>query len=158
MIDFRLVRVIAQKELREALRNRWFAAFTAAFVGLALALSALMVSTLGAVFGHTETGLAPDPDCPACRIATTHEREHDHDKALQALERADQRLLQGYDPSVDEEPSLHFALLRKIAERNGLPELSMGMSGDYRIAIAFGATLVRIGTAIFGERESPPTA
>jgi pyridoxal phosphate enzyme (YggS family) len=61
-------------------------------------------------------------------------------------------------PPLDEEPSLHFALLRKIAERNGLPELSMGMSGDYRIAIAFGATLVRIGTAIFGERESPPTA
>lgn len=59
-------------------------------------------------------------------------------------------------PPIDDEPSLHFALLRKIAERNGLSELSMGMSGDYRIAIAFGATLVRIGTAIFGERESPP--
>jgi pyridoxal phosphate enzyme (YggS family) len=59
-------------------------------------------------------------------------------------------------PSVDEEPSLHFALLREIARRNRLPELSMGMSGDYKVAIAFGATLVRVGTAIFGQR--PPAA
>jgi uncharacterized pyridoxal phosphate-containing UPF0001 family protein len=57
-------------------------------------------------------------------------------------------------PPVAEEPSLHFALLREIAQRNGLSGLSMGMSGDYRIAIAFGATHVRVGTAIFGER--PP--
>lgn len=57
-------------------------------------------------------------------------------------------------PPVDEEPSLHFALLREIAQRNGLAGLSMGMSADYRIAIAFGATHVRIGTAIFGPR--PP--
>lgn len=57
-------------------------------------------------------------------------------------------------PPVDEEPSLHFALLREIARRNGLAGLSMGMSDDYRVAIAFGATQVRIGTAIFGER--PP--
>ena len=57
-------------------------------------------------------------------------------------------------PPTDEEPSLHFALLREIAQRNGLSGLSMGMSGDYRIAIAFGATHVRVGTAIFGER--PP--
>ena len=55
-------------------------------------------------------------------------------------------------PPVAEEPSLHFALLREIAQRNGLSGLSMGMSGDYRIAIAFGATHVRVGTAIFGER------
>ncbi len=55
-------------------------------------------------------------------------------------------------PPLDEEPSLHFALLRKIAGRNGLPELSMGMSADYPIAIAFGATIVRVGTAIFGPR------
>ena len=59
-------------------------------------------------------------------------------------------------PPVDEEPSLHFALLREIARRNGLAELSMGMSGDYRIAIAFGATLVRVGTAIFGARQPYP--
>lgn len=57
-------------------------------------------------------------------------------------------------PPAGEEPSLHFALLREIARRNGLAALSMGMSGDYRVAIAFGATHVRIGTAIFGER--PP--
>lgn len=59
-------------------------------------------------------------------------------------------------PPVDEEPSLHFALLREIARRNGLAELSMGMSADYRVAIAFGATLVRVGTAIFGAREPYP--
>lgn len=55
-------------------------------------------------------------------------------------------------PPLDEEPSLHFALLREIARRNGLVELSMGMSGDYPVAIVFGATLVRVGTAIFGDR------
>src|SRR6056297_1395977 len=55
-------------------------------------------------------------------------------------------------PPVDEEPSLHFSLLAKIAERNGLPGLSMGMSGDFERAIALGATHVRVGSAIFGER------
>ncbi|WP_375229638.1 YggS family pyridoxal phosphate-dependent enzyme [Roseobacter sp. S98] len=55
-------------------------------------------------------------------------------------------------PPADEEPSLHFALLRKIAERNGLEGLSMGMSGDFESAIALGATHVRVGSAIFGER------
>ncbi|HGG05875.1 MAG TPA: YggS family pyridoxal phosphate-dependent enzyme [Aliiroseovarius sp.] len=55
-------------------------------------------------------------------------------------------------PPVDEEPSLHFALLAKIAARNGLAELSMGMSSDFERAIAQGATYVRIGSAIFGER------
>jgi pyridoxal phosphate enzyme (YggS family) len=58
-------------------------------------------------------------------------------------------------PPVDEEPALHFALLREIARRNGLSRLSMGMSADYRVAVQFGATHVRIGTAIFGERPSP---
>ncbi|GAB6052427.1 YggS family pyridoxal phosphate-dependent enzyme [Magnetospira thiophila] len=57
-------------------------------------------------------------------------------------------------PPQDEEPALHFALLAQIAERNGLEKLSMGMSGDFPIAIRFGATSVRIGTAIFGGR--PP--
>jgi PLP dependent protein len=57
-------------------------------------------------------------------------------------------------PPLDEEPSLHFALLAKIAARLGLSELSMGMSGDFASAIAFGATYVRIGTAIFGAREA----
>ncbi|MFC6688861.1 YggS family pyridoxal phosphate-dependent enzyme [Jhaorihella thermophila] len=56
-------------------------------------------------------------------------------------------------PPVDEEPSLHFALLAKIAARNGLNELSMGMSADFEKAIALGATHVRVGSAIFGERD-----
>ncbi len=55
-------------------------------------------------------------------------------------------------PPVDEEPALHFALLAKLAARNGLRGLSMGMSGDFETAIALGATHVRIGSAIFGER------
>ncbi len=55
-------------------------------------------------------------------------------------------------PPVEETPSLHFALLAKIAERNGITGLSMGMSGDFEQAIAFGATHVRVGSAIFGER------
>lgn len=55
-------------------------------------------------------------------------------------------------PPVDEEPALHFALLREIARRNGLSVLSMGMSADYQTAIRFGATHVRLGTAIFGKR------
>ena len=58
-------------------------------------------------------------------------------------------------PPAGEAPSLHFALLRKIAERNGLPSLSMGMSADFEEAIAFGATHVRVGSAIFGERSAP---
>lgn len=57
-------------------------------------------------------------------------------------------------PPADEEPSLHFALLAKIAARNGLAGLSMGMSGDFERAIALGATHVRIGSAIFGERTA----
>ena len=59
-------------------------------------------------------------------------------------------------PPEDEEPSLHFALLAKIARRNGLAKLSMGMSADYEIAVQFGATHVRVGSAIFGAR--PPRA
>lgn len=55
-------------------------------------------------------------------------------------------------PPVEEEPALHFALLAKIAERNGLDSLSMGMSADFETAIALGATHVRVGSAIFGER------
>ena len=55
-------------------------------------------------------------------------------------------------PPFDEEPALHFALLSKIAERNQLEKLSMGMSSDFETAIAFGATHVRVGSAIFGQR------
>ena len=57
-------------------------------------------------------------------------------------------------PPVDEEPAMHFALLRTIAERNGLSGLSMGMSGDYEEAVRFGATSVRVGSAIFGSRDT----
>jgi PLP dependent protein len=53
---------------------------------------------------------------------------------------------------LEEEPAMHFALLAKIAERLSLKELSMGMSGDFARAVAFGATYVRVGTAIFGAR------
>jgi len=58
-------------------------------------------------------------------------------------------------PPVDEEPSLHFALLAKMAARNGLAGLSMGMSGDFERAVALGATHVRVGSAIFGDRVTP---
>ena len=57
-------------------------------------------------------------------------------------------------PPLDEEPALHFALLREIARRTGLGVLSMGMSADFEKAIRFGATHVRVGTAIFGTRGS----
>ena len=56
-------------------------------------------------------------------------------------------------PPLNEEPAMHFALLKKIADRNNLKELSMGMSNDYKEAIKFGATSVRVGSAIFGNRE-----
>ncbi len=55
-------------------------------------------------------------------------------------------------PPADEEPAMHFALLAKIAARNGLRELSMGMSEDFETAIRFGATQVRVGSALFGAR------
>jgi len=63
-------------------------------------------------------------------------------------------------PPVDEEPALHFALLAKMAARNGLTRLSMGMSADYETAVRMGATHVRVGSALFGTRPplepSPP--
>ena len=66
-------------------------------------------------------------------------------------------------PPVDEEPALHFALLTKIAARNGLAKVSMGMSADYETAVRLGATHVRVGSALFGARpplataQSPPS-
>jgi len=57
-------------------------------------------------------------------------------------------------PPIDEEPALHFALLAEIAKRHGVKCLSMGMSADFETAVALGASHVRIGTSIFGER--PP--
>jgi len=59
-------------------------------------------------------------------------------------------------PPADEEPAMHFALLAKLAKEAGLTTLSMGMSGDYLEAIKFGATSVRVGSAIFGERLPRP--
>ena len=59
-------------------------------------------------------------------------------------------------PPVDEEASLHFALLKNISENCGLRYLSMGMSADFEKAISFGATHIRVGSAIFGERVNYP--
>lgn len=61
-------------------------------------------------------------------------------------------------PPLDEEPAPHFALLREIARRTGVRQLSMGMSADFETAIRFGATHVRVGTAIFGSRTPPSPA
>jgi PLP dependent protein len=60
-------------------------------------------------------------------------------------------------PPVDAPPAAHFALLRDLARRLGLQRLSMGMSGDFEIAVAHGATSVRVGTAIFGARATAPS-
>ena len=59
-------------------------------------------------------------------------------------------------PPINEEASLHFALLKKISENCGLKYLSMGMSADFEKAISFGATHIRVGSAIFGERAKSP--
>ena len=56
-------------------------------------------------------------------------------------------------PPVDEEPSLHFSFLYKLAQDNGIEKLSMGMSGDYELAVRFGADYVRVGSSIFGARD-----
>lgn len=56
-------------------------------------------------------------------------------------------------PPSQENPALHFALLHEIGKRNGLNELSMGMSEDFETAIRFGATIIRLGRALFGERD-----
>ena len=57
-------------------------------------------------------------------------------------------------PPIDEEAAMHFVLLQTIASRNGIANLSMGMSDDFAIAIGFGATAVRVGSAIFGARDA----
>jgi pyridoxal phosphate enzyme (YggS family) len=59
-------------------------------------------------------------------------------------------------PPVEEEPALHFALLADLAKRCGLAKLSMGMSSDYETAVRHGATSVRVGSALFGERAARP--
>ena len=58
-------------------------------------------------------------------------------------------------PPADVEPAPYFALLAKMAREEGLPRLSMGMSGDYETAIMLGATDIRVGTALFGNRPTP---
>lgn len=58
-------------------------------------------------------------------------------------------------PPAEEPAAPHFGLLRELALQNNLPQLSMGMSGDYETAIRFGATHIRVGTALFGERHYP---
>ena len=58
-------------------------------------------------------------------------------------------------PPINEEASLHFALLKNISENCGLTDLSMGMSADFEKAISFGATHIRVGSAIFGDRVKP---
>ncbi len=57
-------------------------------------------------------------------------------------------------PPLEEDPAVHFAFLRELARRCGLDRLSMGMSGDYETAVRFGATHVRVGTALFGARDT----
>ena len=59
-------------------------------------------------------------------------------------------------PPQDEEPAMHFALLKKLARDNHLAHLSMGMSADFDQAIAFGADYVRVGSALFGQRLPRP--
>ena len=59
-------------------------------------------------------------------------------------------------PPLDEEPAIHFAFLAKLGQELGLKDLSMGMSADFETAVAFGATHVRVGTQIFGDRTAQP--
>ncbi|MDX2237665.1 MAG: YggS family pyridoxal phosphate-dependent enzyme [Hyphomonadaceae bacterium] len=80
---------------------------------------------------------------------------HEADRLIQAAQRTYGLPVRGLMciPPADEEPAMHFALLAKIAARNGLTTLSMGMSDDFETAIAFGATMVRVGSALFGPRS-----
>lgn len=98
-------------------------------------------------FIQVNTGAEPQkagvlPDAADAFIAEARERHGLEIEGLMCI------------PPVDEEPALHFALLREIARRNGLKALSMGMSADFETAIRFGATHVRIGSAIFGSRPA----
>lgn len=83
----------------------------------------------------------------------------DEADALIALARSQGLIVEGLMciPPVDEAPETHFTLLGEIARRNGLAVLSMGMSGDYETAIRCGATHVRVGSALFGERNTVRT-
>ncbi len=102
--------------------------------------------------------------CPALFIQVNTGEEPQKAGVLPAEVDGFIKACQGFDlnikglmciPPMEEEPSLHFALLAKMAKRNGLDSLSMGMSSDFESAIALGATHVRVGSAIFGERVKP---
>ncbi len=99
--------------------------------------------------------------CPELFIQVNTGKEPQKAGVLPADVDAFVKACQGFDlkisglmciPPATEEPSMHFALLAKMAKRNGLTGLSMGMSSDFESAIALGATHVRVGSAIFGER------
>ncbi len=81
---------------------------------------------------------------------------HDADAFIALCRETNKLVVEGLMciPPADEPPGPHFALLAKIARRNALTGLSMGMSGDFETAIAFGATNVRIGSALFGDRAT----
>lgn len=114
-------------------------------LALALAAAAMKTGRAPRVLVQVNTGAEPQK-------AGVHPREAD---ALIAFARARGLTVEGLMciPPADQEPAMHFALLRKIARRNGLEVLSMGMSGDFATAIRFGATHVRLGSALFGERN-----
>ncbi len=103
-------------------------------------------------------------NCPELFIQVNTGEEPQKAGVLPAALEAFIKTCQGFDleisglmciPPVEEEPSLHFALLAKMAKENGLSGLSMGMSSDFESAIALGATHIRVGSAIFGERVKP---
>jgi hypothetical protein len=103
-----------------------------------------------ALFIQVNTGLEPQkagvsPDQTDSLVATCRQ----HDLQVQGLMCI---------PPLDQPPQLHFTLLAELAARNGLSCLSMGMSADFALAIAHGATHVRVGTAIFGTRPPPEGA
>lgn len=98
---------------------------------------------------YIQVNIGAEPQKGGCPIAET--------PALIATARAADIPLLGLMcvPPADVEPAPYFALLAKMAREEGLPRLSMGMSGDFETAIMLGATDVRIGTALFGDRQAP---
>lgn len=118
---------------------------------------AVALSEAGLTLGRTPRVLIQVNTGDEPQKAGTSPREAD---ALIAFSRALGLNVEGLMciPPADEEPSPHFALLKKIGDRNGLKVLSMGMSGDYEAAVRHGATHVRVGSALFGERKTPQTS
>lgn len=116
---------------------------------LAIALSAAMKKTgrIPRVLVQVNTGAEPQkagvlPDDADALIAAARDRHGLHVEGLMCI------------PPADAAPEPHFNLLAEIVARNGLSVLSMGMSGDYETAIRCGATHVRVGSALFGERNT----